>query len=177
LFIFDRVTGKPIYGVEERPVAQSKVPQEKTAATQPFPLKPPPLSRNSMKAEDVATVTPELEAACKALMKDLELGGPYLPVSYNKLGVRFPGNHGGVNWGGVSFNPQLGLLFVNSNDLGQITGIKDRASEEGRAIGRGVGNRVHPDGPYEGIGGGRLAFRARMVRRSSCRVSSRRGGS
>lgn len=110
LFLLDRVTGKPIYGVEERPVLQSAVPLEKTSKTQPFPLKPPPLSRMSMKAEDVNTVTPELEAACKALMKDLELGGPYLPVSYNKLGVRFPGNHGGVNWGGMSYNPQLCLL-------------------------------------------------------------------
>ncbi len=158
LFLLDRVTGKPIYGVEERPVQQSVVPQEKTSKTQPFPLKPPPLSRMSIKAEDVNTVTPEFEAACKAMMKDVELGGPYLPVSYNKLGVRFPGNHGGVNWGGVSFSPQLGYLFVNTSELGQVTGIKERASTEGRAMGRGVGNRVHPEGPYEGIGGGRFSL-------------------
>lgn len=158
LFLLDRVTGKPIYGVEERPVQQSAVPLEKTSKTQPFPLKPPPLSRMSMKAEDVNTVTPEFEAACKAMIKDVELGGPYLPVSHNKLGVRFPGNHGGVNWGGVSFSPQLGYLFVNSSELGQVTGIKERASTEGRAMGRGVGNRVHPEGPYEGIGGGRFSI-------------------
>ncbi|MBY0506538.1 MAG: pyrroloquinoline quinone-dependent dehydrogenase [Bryobacteraceae bacterium] len=158
LFLLDRVTGKPIYGVEERPVAQSEVPLERTSKTQPFPLKPPPLSRMSMSAEDVATVTPELEAACKALMKDLQLGGPYLPVSYSRLGVRFPGNHGGVNWGGVSFHPGLGYLFVNSNELGQVTGIRERASKEGRAIARGMGNRVDPDGPYEGIGGGRFSI-------------------
>jgi quinoprotein glucose dehydrogenase len=65
LFLLDRVTGKPIYGVEERPVQQSVVPQEKTSKTQPFPLKPPPLSRMSIKAEDVNTVTPEFEAACR----------------------------------------------------------------------------------------------------------------
>jgi quinoprotein glucose dehydrogenase len=158
LFLLDRVTGKPIYGVEERPVPQSEVPLERTSKTQPFPLKPPPLSRMSMKAEDVATVTPELEEACKALMKDLQLGGPYLPVSYNRLGVRFPGNHGGVNWGGVSYNPQLGYLFLNSNDLGQITGIRDHDIAKGRAIGRGMGNRVDPNGPYEGIGGGRFSI-------------------
>lgn len=158
LFLLDRVTGKPIYGVEERPVAQSKVPLERTSKTQPFPLKPPPLSRMSMSMEEVATVTPELEAACRALMKDLDLGGPYLPVSYIKLGARFPGNHGGVNWGGVSFNPQLGYLFINSNDLGQITGVRDHDMNEGRAIGRGVGNRVDPGGPYEGIGGGRFSI-------------------
>lgn len=158
LFLLDRVTGKPIYGVEERAVPQSKVPEEKTSKTQPFPVKPAPLGRLAMKPEDVATVTPELEAACKALMKDVEMGGPYLPVSYNKLGIRFPGNHGGVNWGGVSVDPRQGLLFANVNELGQITGIRDRESMDRRAIGRGVGNRVHPDGPYEGIGGGRFSI-------------------
>lgn len=158
LFIFDRVTGRPIYGFEERAVAQSEVPEERTSKTQPFPLKPPPLSRMSMSAAEVATLTPELEAACKALMKDLQLGGPYLPVSYNRLGVRFPGNHGGVNWGGTSYHPQLGYLFVNSNDLGQITGLKNRVNLERRAMARGLGNRVHPDGPYEGIGGGRFSI-------------------
>ena len=158
LFLLDRVTGKPIYGVEERPVTQSEVPLERTSKTQPFPLKPPPLSRMTMSMDDVNTLTPELETACRALMKDLQLGGPYMPVSYNKLGVRFPGNHGGVNWGGVSFNPQLGYLFINSNDLGQITGVRDHDMSAGRAIGRGMGNRVDPDGPYEGIGGGRFSI-------------------
>ena len=158
LFLLDRVTGKPIYGVEERPVPQSEVPLERTSKSQPFPLKPPPLSRMSFKPTEVATVTPELEAACKALLKDLQTGGPYLPVSYNRMGVRFPGNHGGVNWGGISFNPQLGYLFINSNDLGQITGVKDHDVNEGRAIARGMGNRVDPGGPYEGIGGGRFSI-------------------
>ena len=97
--------GKPIYGVEERPVPPSEVPLERAAKTQPFPLKPPPLSRMTMTAEDVATVTPELEAACRKLIEGMQLGGPYLPVSYNRLRVQFPGNHGGVNWGGTSFNP------------------------------------------------------------------------
>ena len=108
LFLLDRVTGKPIYGVEDRPVPQSEVPLERTAKTQPFPLKPPPLSRMTMAASDVTTVTPDLEAACRKLMEGMQLGGPYLPVSYNRLRVQFPGNHGGVNWGGTSFNPQLG---------------------------------------------------------------------
>src|SRR5207248_2471494 len=126
VFLMDRVTGKPIYGVEERPVPQSEVPLERTAKTQPFPLKPPPLSRMSMTAADVATVTPELEAACKKLIERMQLGGPYLPVAYNKLRVALPGNHGGVNWGGASFNPALGYLFVNANDFGQMQGYSDR---------------------------------------------------
>ena len=158
LFLLDRVTGKPIYGVEERPVPQSEVPLERTSKTQPFPLKPAPLSRMTMTATDVATVTPELEAACKKLMEGMQLGGPYLPVSYNRLRVQFPGNHGGVNWGGTSFNPQLGYLFVNTNEMGQVSGLRDRdPSVEGAARAEGTGNRVDPGGPYRGIpGGGRF---------------------
>ena len=157
LFLLDRVTGKPIYGVEERPVPQTEVPLERTSKTQPFPLKPAPLSRMSMSAAEIATVTPELEAACKKLVEGMQLGGPYLPISYNRLRVQFPGNHGGVNWGGTSFNPQLGYLFVNTNELGQISGLRDRDPNEAAARGDGVGNRVDPDGPYRGVpGGGRF---------------------
>jgi quinoprotein glucose dehydrogenase len=158
LFLLDRVTGKPIYGIEERPVPQSDVPLERSAKTQPFPMKPPPLSRMTMTAGDIATVTPELEAACRKLIERTQLGGPYLPVSYNRLRVQFPGNHGGVNWGGTSFNPRLGYLFVNTNEMGQISGLRDRpADDPAPARANGVGNRVDPAGPYEGItGGGRF---------------------
>src|SRR4029434_7900883 len=137
IFLRDRVTGKPIYGVEERPVPQSEVPLERTSKTQPFPLKPPPLARMAMTAADIATVTPELEASCRKLMEGLQLGGPYLPVSYNRLRVQFPGNHGGVNWFGTSFNPQLGYLFINTNELGQLSGLKDHDPKAGRASGDG----------------------------------------
>jgi quinoprotein glucose dehydrogenase len=161
LFLLDRVTGKPIYAVEERAVPPSEVPLERAAKTQPFPLKPPPLSRMTFAASDVATVTPELEAACRTLIDGVQLGGPYLPPGYNRLRVQFPGNHGGVNWGGTSFNPQLGYLFINSNELGQMSGLKDRgANAAGPAQPNGQGNRVDPDGPYEGVaGGGRFSIR------------------
>ena len=140
LFLLDRVTGKPIYGVEERPVPPSEVPLERAAKTQPFPVKPAPLARMTMTAADIATVTPELEAACRKLIEGVQLGGPYLPLSYNRLRVQFPGNHGGVNWGGTSFNPQLGYLFVNTNELGQLSGLTDRdPNDTGPARGDGQG--------------------------------------
>jgi quinoprotein glucose dehydrogenase len=158
LFLLDRVTGKPIYGVEERPVPASGVPLERAAKTQPFPLKPPPLVRMTMRTADIATVTPELEAKCKALIEGVQMGGPYLPPAYNRLRVQFPGNHGGVNWFGTSYNPQLGYLFVNTNELGQLSGLRDHDPKSGRAFADGVGNRVDPDGPYEGFpGGGRFS--------------------
>jgi quinoprotein glucose dehydrogenase len=170
LFLLDRISGRPIYGIEERPVAQSEVPFERTSKTQPFPLKPPPLSRMSFAASDIATVTPEIETGCRKLIEGVEAGGPYLPVSYNHLRVQFPGNHGGVNWGGTSFNPQLGYLFVNTNELGQLSGLKDRdVNGTGPALANGVGNRVDPDGPYQGVsGGGRFSIKGSDTQQLPC---------
>ena len=169
VFLLDRVTGKPIYGVEERPVAQSEVPLERSSKTQPFPVKPPPLARMTFKPEDVATVTPELEAACKKLLEGVETGGPFLPPSYNHLRVQFPGNHGGVNWGGTSFDPLLGLLIANVNDLGQLSGLRDHDPKNGQAMANGQGNRVDPDGPYEGVpGGGRFSIRGQGAQQLPC---------
>src|SRR5947199_6293329 len=169
VFRLDRVTGKPIYGVEERPAPQSKVPLERSAKTQPFPVKPPPLSRMTMSAAEIATVTPELEAACRKLIEGVQLGGPFLPPAYNRLRVQFPGNHGGVNWGGTSFNPDLGYLFVNTNEMGQLSGLRDHDPKSGQAMANGQGNRVDPDGPYEGVpGGGRFSIRGTTSQQLPC---------
>jgi quinoprotein glucose dehydrogenase len=140
VFFMDRVTGKSIYGVEERPVPQSEVPLERTAKTQPFPLKPAPLSRMTMTMADIATVTPELEAACRKLAEGVQLGGPYLPVGYNRLRLQFPGNHGGVNWGGASYNPALGLMFVNTSEFGQLQGYADPSAPAAQTSPAGAGN-------------------------------------
>jgi quinoprotein glucose dehydrogenase len=130
LYLLDRTNGKPIYGVEERTVPQSQVPLEKTSPTQPFPVKPEPLARQTMTMADIATVTPELEAACRKLVADnhLELGGPFLPETYNHVRVNFPSEIGGVNWPGGAFNPQLGYYFIYVQDLGQMQGYRDPAS-------------------------------------------------
>jgi quinoprotein glucose dehydrogenase len=170
LFILDRTTGKPLFGVEDRAVPPSEVPLERAAKTQPFPLKPTPLSRMTMTPADIATVTPELEAACRKLVEGMQLGGPYLPVSYKRLRVQLPGNHGGVNWGGMSYNPQLGYLFVNTNELGQIAGLMDRdPGATGPARADGQGNRVDPNGPYQGVpGGGRFSIRGNDSQQLPC---------
>ena len=77
VFLLDRVTGKPIYGVEERPVPASEVPLERASKTQPFPLKPPPLARMTFSKADIATVTPELEAACTKADRRRGNGRPF----------------------------------------------------------------------------------------------------
>ena len=109
----------------------------------------------------MSRVTPDIEKRCRNLMEGVQLGGPYLPPAFDRLRVQFPGNHGGVNWGGMSYNPELGYLLVNTNELGQLSGLKARPDgATGPAQARGQGNRVDPGGPYEGVpGGGRFSIR------------------
>jgi len=153
LFILNRETGEPIFGVEERPVEKSNIPLEKASPTQPFPIKPEPLSRLSVTKDEIVSVTPELKAACLEKFGGARFGGPYMPPGYNRLSVRFPGNHGGVNWGGMSYSPELGYLFINTSELGQVSGMQDHDPESGRARAAGRGNRVEPSGPYKGVEG------------------------
>jgi len=123
VFILDRRTGKPIYGVEERPVPKSDVPGEITSPTQPFPVTPEPLARMAFSSKDVSTVTPEHEQFCRDLTSKLVVGGPFNPPAYNKPGLYFPGTLGGVNWAGGSYDSKLGLWVVNAFALGQIQQI------------------------------------------------------
>ncbi len=155
LFILDRVTGEPIYGVEERPVPQSEVPLEKTSPTQPFPVKPPPLGRQTMSMAEIADVTPEHTAACLDMMKkwNVTVGGPYMPPGYNHPTVNFPGPNGSVNWGGGSFHPGLGYYIVNSQDLGQLTMLGERGSVPYEFNGVTGGNApINDNIPYEMVG-------------------------
>lgn len=125
MFILDRTTGKPIYGVQERPVPKSDVPGEEASPTQPFPLAPEPLVRMTMTKADIADNTPELKAFCEKLVADnnILLGGPYLPASFKRTTVNWPGTQGGANWGGGAFDPRTGLYVVNVLNLGQLLSI------------------------------------------------------
>jgi quinoprotein glucose dehydrogenase len=155
LFLLDRTNGKPIYGVEERPVPASDVPGEKMSPIQPFPVKPAPLARQNFTMDDIATVTPELEAACRKLIVDNNVAvgmGPYAPATYNRPRVIFPSEIGGPNWGGMSFNPTLGYLFVNVNQLGQLNGLKDPASGPVNVAGlAGTNVQGGRTGPYANV--------------------------
>lgn len=127
LFLLDRRDGKPLYGVEERPVPASEVPGEKSWPTQPFPVKPQPLGRHSFSPAEIATVTPEQKAFCTKLLATdggMQSGGPYTPYGM-KLTVVFPGSMGEANWPGMSYNPKLGYLFVNTVDLGDVARLQD----------------------------------------------------
>jgi glucose dehydrogenase len=119
LFILDRMTGKPVFGVEERPVPKSDVPGEQSSPTQPFPVKPPPLSRMTLTPDEITNRTPEARKFCLDWFKSLRFEGPYTPYS-SKPSLLLPGTMGGGNWGGVSFDPKLGLIFANTSTLGGV---------------------------------------------------------
>jgi quinoprotein glucose dehydrogenase len=117
LFILDRATGKPVFGAEERPVPRADTPAETSWPTEPFPLKPPPLSRMSMTADEITTRTPAAQKFCAEWFARLRHEGPYTPFGTTPS-LLFPGTMGGGNWGGVSVDPNLGYIFVNTSSLG-----------------------------------------------------------
>ena len=119
LFILDRRTGEPIFGVRERPVARSDVPGERSSPTEPYPVQPPPLARQSASIADVTTVTPASEADCRRQFAEFRDQGPYAPFQLEPS-LHFPSAVGGGNWGGTSYDPRLGYVYVNTTDLGSI---------------------------------------------------------
>ncbi|MEW5977084.1 MAG: PQQ-binding-like beta-propeller repeat protein [Acidobacteriota bacterium] len=130
-FIFNRLTGKPLFDIEERAVPPSEVPGEVAWPTQPFPVKPPPLARLSMTPEDLTDVTPESRAECSQILKDAVLGKAYQPPGLRPT-IIFPGTMGGANWGGAAYDPISNLLFVNSQDTAQL--IQMTRAREGSEV-------------------------------------------
>lgn len=129
VFIFDRVTGAPVFGVEEMPVPQSDVPGEATSPTQPFPVKPPPLSRTTFDpAKDLYSLTPEHAAYCRELWDKNKMytKGIFTPPGVDRTMVMFPSTLGGGNWSGLSFDPARGLVFANIMNLGQVARMERR---------------------------------------------------
>jgi len=131
LFVFNRVTGEPVYGIEERPVPQSVIPGEVTAKTQPFPVKPPPLAKNSFREDEMYDRSPEHARSCKELFatNQMKAGPPYTPLPLEGNALFFPSALGGGNWGGVSVDPVRGLLFVNVMDVGQWGHMEKRGEQ------------------------------------------------
>ncbi len=126
MFILDRTTGKPVFGVKETPVPQGNVPGEAYSPTQPIPVKPPALIRLSFTKDDLVRpedTTPEHSKACEDVFSKVTNSGPYTPWPYHAEGdtttkpaVIFPGFDGGANWGGQAVDPKSGYIFVATKD-------------------------------------------------------------
>jgi len=170
VFLFDRVTGQPLWPIEERPVPQSDVPLEKTSPTQPFPTKPPAFDRQGVSIDDLIDFTPELRAEAVKLVSKYKLGPLYTPAIVSQadgpLGTLvMPSNNGGPNWPGGAVDPQTGILYIYSftqvtarglvhdperSDMEYILGTATTPGAGGAA-----GGRAGAGGRGGGGGGGR----------------------
>jgi quinoprotein glucose dehydrogenase len=115
VFAFDRVTGEPVWPIEERPVPQSDVPGEHAWPTQPVPVGLPPLLPQGATLDDATDLTPELHAEALEVLNRVRLGPLFTPPSLKGTLVR-PGLDGGADWGGGAFDPASGILYVKVND-------------------------------------------------------------
>jgi glucose dehydrogenase len=114
LYVFNRVTGEPIWPIEERPVPQgSKIPGEWLSPTQPFPTAPPPFSRQKFTADDVNPhiLTPAEREQFRQRVAKARNDGPFTPIDFEEV-VQMPGNQGGSNWGSTAANPSDGSVYV-----------------------------------------------------------------
>ncbi|HKE25444.1 MAG TPA: PQQ-binding-like beta-propeller repeat protein [Bryobacteraceae bacterium] len=116
LYVFNRVTGEPLWPIEERPVPKSDVPGEQSWPTQPFPTRPPPFTRQRFTVDDI---NPYVDEAEKARLRELLLharnDGIFTPPATHNT-IDMPGELGGCNWGGAAADPATGMLYVRSND-------------------------------------------------------------
>ncbi len=122
IFVFDRVTGEPVFPIEERAVPPSDVPGEQAWPTQPFPVKPPPITPQGATLDEAFDLTPELKAEATAEMKKYRLGPLFTPPSVQGT-LMLPGILGGPNWGGGAFDPETGILYVKSSKQAWITKV------------------------------------------------------
>jgi quinoprotein glucose dehydrogenase len=178
LYVFDRITGEPIWPIEERPVATGDVPGEWYSPTQPIPTRPPAYDRQGVTSDDLLDFTPQLHSAAEEVASWYKMGPLFTPALVSNidgpLGVLMaPATGGGTNWPGGSFDPQSNILYVSSNSsvaslavVPPHPGQSDMAYIQGNAA---TGPRTS-GGAGSSAGGGRTEFNAAAGERP---VSSR----
>ncbi|MCW3053190.1 MAG: gcd, partial [Chthonomonadales bacterium] len=126
-YLFDRLTGKPLFDVVEKPAPPSDIPGEEASETQPEPVKPPPFSRNLFTLDQITNISSESHDFVHQALHSLRFGQSNLPPTTAGT-VVLPGFHGGATWSGGCFDPTTGLLYVNSNNVPYLSVIRPNAS-------------------------------------------------
>lgn len=137
VFVFDRVTGAPLFPVREEAFPQSTVPGEKTAPTQPVPQAPAPFARQSLTADMLTQRTAAAHSWAIEQFATFRSAGQYVPFSLNRQTVVVPGFDGGAEWGGAAVDPRNGVLYVNANDVAWTGGLRPRM------VGGSAGGRLY----------------------------------
>ena len=123
LYVFDRITGQPVWPIEERPVPQSDVPGEKTSPTQPFPTKPPAYARQAVTVDELINFTPALRAEALEAVKKYRMGPMFLPAVVSKVdgpiqSITIGTLGGGTNWPGSSYDPETHTVYAQAANAG-----------------------------------------------------------
>jgi quinoprotein glucose dehydrogenase len=150
-YVFNRVTGKPIWPIKERRVPRSTVPGESASPTQPFPSKPPAFDRQGVSDSDLDNLTPEIYQESERIVKDYRMGPLYTPPSVltptNKGTIVLPGGPGGANWPGAVVDPESGILYVSSMTSPEVRALShDPALSDMRYVDTGVATLNGPFG-------------------------------
>jgi quinoprotein glucose dehydrogenase len=126
LYVFDRVTGAPLWPIEERPVPKSDVPGEESWPTQPFPTHVPPFARQTFAADDINPYLDEAERArLRVMLQNARNEGIFTPQTLTREQISVPGEFGGSNWGGSAADPTTGMLYVRSSDQPAIHKLRE----------------------------------------------------
>lgn len=149
LFFFDRSSGAPLFPIEERPVPASDIAGEEAWPTQPFPTAPPPLVPEQLKAENAFGIDDADREACRAVIASLRNEGMFTPPAIRGM-MQMPGNVGGMNWGGMSYDSSRHILVVNANRLAAMVRLIPRADYEADRA-RSKGERIY--GEYNRMSG------------------------
>lgn len=135
VFVFERETGEPLFPIEYREFPGSDIEGEVLAKTQPIPLKPPAFARQIFTRDMVTRRTPEARKAVLEQLRKVKSAGQFIPPGKEGT-VIFPGFDGGAEWGGSAFDPDTGLLYVNSNEMPWILRLVERPPSKGTVSGR-----------------------------------------
>ena len=131
LFVLDRVTGKPLFPIEDMPVPPSNVPGETAAQAQPMSRKPAPFARQHLSEDLLTNRTREANAWARSQFRTFHNEGPFAPMRLGQQTIAFPGFDGGAEWGGSAADPKRGILYVNANDIAWTGGLTDAATAGG----------------------------------------------
>jgi quinoprotein glucose dehydrogenase len=130
VYVFDRVTGKPVWPIEEQPVPASTVPGERASETQPFPTRPAPFDIQSARDEDLIDLTPEIHKEAIGIASAYDRGGLFTPPSQRGT-ILVPGNAGGASWSGAAIDPETGTLYVGTYRLPTLVTVRKPDGWEG----------------------------------------------
>lgn len=142
LYVFDRVSGKPVWPIEERKVPQSDVPGEQAWPTQPFPTNPPPFARQRFAADEINPHLDEAEQQrLRVILQNARNEGLFTPQTLTREQISIPGEFGGSNWGGSAADPTTGMLYVRASNQPALHRLREpgdpRYEEAGTPAQRG----------------------------------------